>query len=225
MRTAAVGMTISLILAVLGGALAWWLTTPEPLPPKIRTTERAVAAANGLRDAHVYVDPAARGAFTAGQLDRLERAAAASDPVVHVVIWKASYEAGYSSRADVMHQISTRLDRPGMYVEVDPGTGVDSTDVGLTGEFISFYRSPNDEWSSRQVTDELVARIQENDGRDYELTRTAGSSDYWGGTGGMVAAILLFGVLGGGVVGLIGMGWWFGVRQRRTARQRERTRS
>lgn len=218
MRARVVGLLITVVLAAAGGALAWWLASPAvtPDPP---LTERAAAAAAGLgADGHVYVDPSASGVFSADELDRLDEAAAASDPEVFVVVWPGSDQAGYGSADDVLRQIGGETGRPGVYVEVDPGVDVDSADVGIEGEHFSLYGAVDDEaeWTSAAETDRLLAAIDENDGREYTVGEDT-SSSYWGGTGGMITAGLVIGGLcgvGGGVVGLVG---WAIVRHRRAA--------
>ncbi|MBB5791719.1 hypothetical protein [Jiangella mangrovi] len=218
MRARVVGLLITLVLAAAGGALAWWLASPAvtPDPP---LTERAAAAAAGLgADGHVYVDPAASGVFSAEELDRLGEAAATSDPQVFVVVWPASDQAGYGSTSDVLRQIGGETERPGVYVEVDPGVDVDSADIGIEGEYFSLYGALDDEteWTSAAETDRLLAAIDENDGREYTVGEDTGSH-YWGGTGGMITAGLVIGGLSGIGAGLVGLAAWAIVRHRRAA--------
>ncbi|WP_129667712.1 hypothetical protein [Phytoactinopolyspora endophytica] len=210
-----VGLVTTLVCAVLGGVAAWSITS-EDLPDETYTTERARVAADGLDDSHVYVEPSAGGAFTDDELARIDEAAAASDPQVFVVVWPESSQAGYGSDSEVLRQIGRRLDRPGVYVQISPGSALDSVDVGIDAGYFSIYESPDEQWSSSRETRLLLEKIEENDGRSYELGESTGS-DYWGGTAGTIAAGVLIGSLGGGVAGAIGLIGWFFVRRRRAA--------
>ncbi|WP_116950187.1 hypothetical protein [Jiangella endophytica] len=209
-----VGLLITLVLAAGGGALAWWLAT-SGITPDLPVTERARAAAAGLGDdGHVYVDPSATGTFTDADLARLDAAAAASDPQAFLVVWPASREAGYGSPSDVLHQIGDLTGRPGLYVQVVPGADLFDTDVGIAGEYLSIYSAVGDE--AETETPALLRLIDENDGREYEVGEDT-SSNYWGGTGGMIAAGLTIGGLGGVGAGLLGLAGWALVRRRRAA--------
>ena len=193
-----------------GGAVAWWLGSPAvaPDPP---LTERARAAAAGLGDGgHVYVDPSAEGAFTAAEVERLDAAAAASDPAVFLVVWPNSDQAGYGSRADVLRQIGATTGRPGMYVEVSPGEDIYSADIGIEGDYVSSYGHDGSGAAG------LLDLISENDGREYRVGEDTGSH-YWGGTGGIITAGLLIGLLCGVGAGLLGLAGWALVRRRRVA--------
>ncbi|TDE10630.1 hypothetical protein [Jiangella asiatica] len=210
------GLLITLVCALAGVAVAWWAAT-RGVPAEPEVTERARAAAEGLRDSHVYVDPSADGVFTEAELSRLDAAAAASDPQAFLVVWPDSPEAGYRFSSDVLGQIGRLTSRPGLYIEVSPGADLSSVDVGITGEYFSVYGALDDdgEWTSARETARLLEEIEANDGREYELGVDT-SSHYWGGTGGTITAGLLIGVLSGGVAGPLILGGWFAVRRRRT---------
>ncbi|WP_158603041.1 hypothetical protein [Jiangella rhizosphaerae] len=209
------GMLITLVVAVAGGALAWRLASPAVMPePPV--TERARAAAAVLADAHVYVDPSVDGVFTDQELARLEDAAAASDPQVFVVVWPDSDQAGYGFSRDVLRQIGAETGRPGVYLEVSPGEDVDSLDVGIEGEYFSVFGAVDGAWSSAAETARLLDEIAENDGREYTLGEDTGS-DYWGGTGGTITAGLLIGGFSGICAGVLGLIGWALVRRRRAA--------
>lgn len=207
------GLLITLVCALAGAAIAWWAATPG-VPAEPDVAERARAAADELRDSHLYVDPSADGAFTEEELSRLEAAAAAADPQVFVVVWPESYEAGYRFSSDVLRQIGRLTGRPGLYLEVSPGGDLSSADVGITGEYFSAYGTLDGEWTSARETTRVLEEIEANDGREYELGEDTGSH-YWGGTGGTIAAGLLIGVFSGGVAGPLIVGGWFAVRRRK----------
>lgn len=210
MKRLITGLLITLACAAAGGALAWWLASPAvaPDPP---VTERALAAAAGLGDGgHVYVDPSAQGAFTAAEVERLDAAAAASDPAVFLVVWPNSDQAGYGSRADVLRQIGDVTGRPGLYVEVSPGEDLYSADVGIEGDYVSSYGDGGSGAAG------LLDLIGENDGREYSVGEDTGSH-YWGGTGGIITAGLLIGGFSGIGAGLLGLGGWALARRRKAA--------
>ncbi len=208
-----VGMLITLVVAAAGGAVAWWLATPEVTPER-PVTERARAAAEVLGDGHVYVDPSAAGTFTDADLARMDAAAAASDPQVFLVVWPASREAGYGPASDAMHEIGDLTGRPGLYVQVDPGVDLDATDVGAEGEYVSAYGGMDDE--APTGVSAVLELIDENDGREYEVGEET-SSPYWGGTGTMIAGGLTIGALSGVCAGLLGLGARALVRRRGAA--------
>lgn len=206
------GLLITVVVAAAGGALAWRLATPEahPEPP---VSERALAAAAAFEGgAHVYVDPAAADTYTDAQLAQLEAAAAASDPKAFLVVWPASREAGYGPASDVLGQIGDVTGEPGLYLQVDPGVDVDTSDVGMEGDYLSVYSVMGDAAPTAAST--LLRLIEENDGRSYEVGEDT-SSNYWGGTAGIIAGGLTIGAFGGVAAGLLGLGAWALVRRRR----------
>jgi hypothetical protein len=214
MRARIVGLLITLVCAVAGGALAWWLTSPA-VTPELPLTERARTAAAGLGDdGHVYVDPSADSTFTESELTRLEAAARASDPEAFLVVWPSSDQAGYGSRADVLRQIGELTGRPGLYLEVSPGEDVYDADVGIEAEFLSLYGALGDDPAGGTAA--LLRVIEENDGREYSVGEDT-SSSYWGGTGGIITAGLVIGGLSGIGAGLVGLAGWAIVRARRAA--------
>ncbi|WP_053205618.1 hypothetical protein [Jiangella muralis] len=213
MRRWLAGLLITLVVAAGGGALAWWLATPDVVPER-PVPERARAAADVLGDAHVYVDPSAAGTYADADLARLEAAAAASDPQVFVVVWPASREAGYGSPSDVLHSIGDLTGRPGLYIQVDPGVDLYTSDVGIEGEHYSIYSAVDDATQTEAAA--VLQAIDENDGREYEVGEDTGSH-YWGGTGGTIAAGLTIGAFSGFGAGLLGLGVWALARRRRAA--------
>lgn len=208
-----VGLLITLFCAVAGAGVAWWASSPR-IPAEAEVTERARAAAAGLRDSHVYVDPSSEGVFTEQQLSDLDAAAAATDPQVFLVVWPDSSQAGYAYSSDVLKQIGRLTDRPGHYVEVSPGDRVSDTEVGMTGGSFSAFGGSTDTWTSAEQTDQLLEAIKNADGHPYELGEDTGSQ-YFGGTAGTIAAGLLIGVLNGVAVALLILGGWFAIRRRR----------
>ncbi|WP_298326924.1 hypothetical protein [Haloactinopolyspora sp.] len=207
------GLLITLICAAAGAGIAWWVSTPE-VPAEVEVTERARAAAAGLADSHVYVDPSSEGVFTEQQLARLDAAAAASDPQVFLVVWPDSWEAGYAYSADVLKQIGELTGQPGLYLEFAPGADLAHTDVGITGERFHILGDYDGESTGAQETTQLLQEIENNDGRQYELGEDT-SSNYFGGTAGTIAAGLLIGAFDGAVLGLLILGGWSAARRRR----------
>lgn len=219
MRTTIVGLLITLLAAISGGAFAWWLAAPDTVPAT-DPTERALAAADGLRDSNVYIEPAARGFLNEHQIAQLDEAAAAADPEVFLVVWPWSLDAGYAISSDVLRQAGTQLGRPGVYVEVDPAGGLADAQVGIEGSLASFFDSGEETWTGQQATDQLLSLIRETDGGSYEAASTTIESGYWGGTGGAIGAGVFLGALcalGGSLIGIVA---WFTVRARRTAAAR-----
>ena len=156
------------------------------VPPGDRV-EGAVAA---LRESDVYVAPDGRDMLPEDGEARLERVIAEAPVPVHVVVWEASSQAGgepYSFTLTDM--IADQLDEPGVYIvwqgpedaeaEAGPGFGID-------------YDVPDLEPAGDAET--RMTEFVQGLGKDSLVEQE--DSDYWGGTGGGIAAGAL---MGGGI--------------------------
>ncbi|NED96683.1 hypothetical protein G1H11_15340 [Phytoactinopolyspora alkaliphila] len=211
MSTWRTGMLVTVAAAVAGGAGAWALTTPG-VPDPIPVGDRVQAAVEGLRDSHVYIEPAVDELLTAEERAQVDAAAAASDPGVYVVVWRPSAQAGYYLEGEALAQIGAELGRPGLYLRLDANE-IDSREVGIEGDYLSIpsrLDGDGDE-PAASPAETLLSVISDNDGREYREADTSGS-DYWGGTGGTIAAASLLGVLAGMGLALVMALGWLGVR-------------
>jgi hypothetical protein len=153
----------------------------------IEPGDRVETAVDALRTDDVYVPPDGRTMLAADAEQRLEQVVADAPVPVHVVVWRASSEAGgepYSFTLPEM--IAEELDEPGVYIvwqgpgeadaEAAPGTRIDYGGPRLEAAGDAELRIT--EFVEQLEADSLI----EDDGFDY-----------WGGRSGGFAAGLLFG--------------------------------
>ena len=212
--TRGVGLALSLVAAVLAAAGGWAvggrdLTTPRP------PGDRVLAVVEGLRESPVHVDPDSVGLLTEQEHDRLAARAASSNPPVFVTVWDQTSEGGFYLPSAGLEQIAAELGEPGLYVSVARRT-VTVRDIGIDGDHVSAPTVDLDRPLTPETMSAAISTIlDENDGRDFSEASNSGS-DYWGGTGGMIAAGLLIGSLAGGALALVVTIVWFTVRSRRS---------
>lgn len=205
------GLAVTVVVTVLAGWFGWLYATSD-VPAALPVGDRVHAAVDGLRSSNIYVDPDVEGIVTSEEASRIDAAAKAARPEVFIVLWRGSSEAGYYLASQALEQIGEELDRPGYYIVAGPGD-ISSRDVGIDGEYVSASSVVNDGTGHAEG---LLAAIAENDGRHYSEADTTGS-DYWGGTGGTIAAGVLFGVLAGSVLAGVLAAGWFIARARRSS--------
>lgn len=210
------GLVLTTIAAAIAAWLGWIYATAgvSDLPPP---GDRVVAAANGLKSSHVYVDPDSEGILSPAEISQIDAAAAASKPEVFVTIWRESTEAGYYLPSQALDQIGEELGRPGFYITAG-AKGIDGDEVGIkSDDYISGLGAitVDDGLDDGELAKALLQLIDDNDGRDFSEGDTTGSQ-YWGGPVGTVAAGALFGSLAGlALAGLLAIAW-FVERGRRT---------
>lgn len=205
---------VAVVIACWGGWAYATTDVSDVAPPG----DRVLAAVEALKSSHVYVDPDSAGILTPAEIARIDAAAAASDPEVFVVIWRESNEAGYYLPRQALSQIGAELDRPGFYISAG-GKEIAADEVGIkSDDYISSYGSVefDDGLAPGELAEGVLSLIDENNGRDYSIGNTTGSQ-YWGGTGGTIAAGALIGTLVGlCLAGLLAIAW-FVERGRRTS--------
>ncbi|MEV7430645.1 MULTISPECIES: hypothetical protein [unclassified Nocardioides] len=155
--------------------------------------DRVVAAAEGLRDDHVHVTADGRAMLDEAAEEEIADLVAERDLPVYVLVWRDSWFAGYDHYIQAAEQVLHRLDEPGVLVlwqgpeasttQVSPGWTMDryAEDWGEAEDEPSYLgdaalRIP--EWLEQLPADPLVRQ----------------EGDYWGGTGGGIAAGLFFGL-------------------------------
>lgn len=187
-------------LAAVGGAAAYdaWrdLRTPAPVVVGDRVQAAADAFAAGE---HVYVAADSHDRVPPEDQARLEELAAASEIPVRVAVWEESSQAGYRGIWAANGQLQRLLGDEAVYViysSADHSLVDDSLEVPLLGEI------PND------FHGDPVRRLEETLTAVGEARRGEASDwSYWGGTGGAIAAGVLFGALAIPVVlVLVGLG-------------------
>lgn len=211
------GLLLTVIAAVVAASLGWAVASagiPASPPPG----DRVLAAVEGLRSSHVYVDPDSEGLLTSAEIDRIESAAASSEPEVFVVIWRDSSEAGYYLPSQAIDQIGAELGRPGYYISAG-AKDMSADEVGIeSDDYLSNHGAIEfeDGLADGELASGLLQIIGENDGRDFSEADTTGSH-YWGGRAGTIAAGALIGTLAGiGLAGVLAI-LWFVLRARRGA--------
>jgi hypothetical protein len=161
----------------------------------IEPGDRVTAAVDSLRTDDVYVPPDGRPMLSEDAERRLEDVVARAAVPVHVVVWRASDEAGgepYSFTLPDM--LGEQLGEPGVYV-VWQGPG-DARAEGAPGTRLD-YDAPDLEAAGDaelRIT-EFVEQLAPDSLVEEDR------SDYWGGIGGGVAAGLMIG-------GAIALGAW-----------------
>lgn len=176
----------------------------ESLDPAHRV-DRVRNALDGVADDGVYVAPDARTMLDAKGERRVARAIARSETPVRVVVWTKTGRAG-ASLFDLVQQLESGLGddgESGVYLVWEgPEKGTIDT-YGPASGYISM--SPHDEFAGKPAV--TIPRLVERVDDEVRWTGHDGAdSDYWGGTGGGIAAGALLGI---GV--LLGIGALYGL--------------
>ncbi|MEI5672155.1 MULTISPECIES: hypothetical protein [unclassified Nocardioides] len=184
-------LVLALLLAALAAAaglgahaLLVDVRTPEPTVIGDRVQRAADAFAAGE---HVYVAADAHDLLPPDAAARLEELAAGSEVPVRVAVWEDSNDAGYRGIWDAVGQLQRVADDEGVFVlYTGPGDGVvdDNLEGPLEGDIPSDFNGDPERRLSEIVT--AVAASSEGPVSDWS---------YWGGTGGAIAAGLLYGGL------------------------------
>lgn len=152
--------------------------------PKVMPTgDRALSAIEVLKSSHLYVAPDAAARLTAAQRDRINRAAAASDPQIFITIWNPSRNDGVYLDSDGAEQIANGVGKKGVYLLAGNGPQTGIEEYGVNPGYVN----PELRGEFDKALLRYIAAIDE--AGDSELL--AADSDYWGGAGGGIA----FGVL------------------------------
>jgi hypothetical protein len=212
MRNAAANLVIAVLAAVLCGfgASAWftdqrerdfaeWEAYEEVLDTP---RDRVRNAIEGVRKDGVHVAPDGRTMVDKAGEKRLERAIAArgADEVpVRVIVWQETNMGGSYLQTEEQLERALADDEPGVLIIWQ---GPESGDVMLTGGregYPSFFHSGD---FVGDPTSALIAGIDE---LEVNWTDEDNEFDYWGGTGGGIAAgvMIALGVLVG-----IGLLFW-----------------
>ena len=157
--------------------------------------DRVEAAVASLRTDDVYVPPDGRRMMSEEAERDLEAVIADAAVPVHVVVWRASSEAGGEPYSFTLPEMfAEQLGEPGVYVVWQGPEDADT--AAETGQRLD-YVVPDlvDTGDAATRISEFVAGLDE----DSQITDDNG--DYWGGVGGGIGAGVLFG-------GAIALGAW-----------------
>ena len=157
--------------------------------------DRVEAAVASLRTDDVYVPPDGRRMMSEEAERDLEAVIADAAVPVHVVVWRASSEAGGEPYSFTLPEMfAEQLGEPGVYVVWQGPEDADT--AAETGKRLDYFVPDLDD------TGDAATRISEFvAGLDEDSLITDDNSDYWGGVGGGIGAGVLFG-------GAIALGAW-----------------
>lgn len=191
-RSVTLGLAVA--AAALGGAAGWGVATlaSDDDAPTLAGSDRGRAAAAALREDRVFVTDEGRRMVSVEQEARLEAAAAAADPAVHVVVGQMADVAGMPSLHPMVEALAHDVDRPGVYVVWQAPTRGVVWDHGLStqGEVDKdFVGDP---------TTHLLETIAQVDGLEVGPDHR-GTPDVGAGWG------IAYGIMGGLAVGLLVM--------------------
>ena len=161
----------------------------------IEPGDRVTAAVESLRTDDVYVPPDGRRMMSEEAERDLEAVIADAAVPVHVVVWRASSEAGGEPYSFTLPEMfADQLGEPGVYVVWQGPEDADT--AAETGQRLD-YDVPDLEDTGDAATriSEFVAGLEE------DSLIPDDNSDYWGGVGGGIGAGVLFG-------GSIALGAW-----------------
>lgn len=207
-----------LLAAILAGGAAWWLQSSADLaerPPGDRIT----TAVQGLSNGPVHVADELDGWLSDEQLDQIGTPIESGDLPVRVLVWEDTNQGGYRTTSEALRRLSAELGKPVVYVMANPASlTVEEYDLRTSG-MARLADSPHYEevvLDAQETTDRIVAFLQELDAGSF-VEQNPRESSYWGGTGGMIAAIVLFTLLLGATLTGVGAVVWFRLRARRSA--------
>jgi hypothetical protein len=183
----AVDTVAALVIGAAGVAWGVHVVDGRADVTSIEPGDRVEAAVEALRTDDVYVPPDGRTMLAEDAEQRLERVVADAPVPVHVVVWRASDQAGgepYSFTLPEM--IAEELDEPGVYI-VWQGPG--SADAEAAPDTRIDYGGPDLEAAGDaelRIT-EFVEQLESDSLIEED------EFDYWGGRSGGFAAGLMFG--------------------------------
>lgn len=191
----ALDLTAALAIGAAGVAWGVHVLDGRAEVTEIAPGDRVTAAVESLRTDAVYVSPDGRRMMSQDAERDLEATIADAAVPVHVVVWRASQEAGGEPYSFTLPEMfADQLGEPGVYVVWQGPQDADT--AAATGRRIDYFVPDLVE------TGDAATRISEFvAGLDAESVVADDSADYWGGVGGGIGAGILFG-------GSIALGAW-----------------
>ncbi len=162
-----------------------------PLAPEVRT-DRVRNALAGLADDGIYVAPDARDLLDERGERAVAQAIAEAETPIKVIVWTRTNKAG-ASYFDQRQQVEAGLTESGGRGVYLIWQGPEDGDVDTYGAYGFVDVAPYEDFTGdpARTLPRLVAQV-DAEVRWYERRRDD-DSDYWGGTGGGIAAGLLIG--------------------------------
>lgn len=203
-RRRLVGIAVGLLVGLPLGVAAATVPGHHPEPPTLaeRNQEELAAAAQAepgdrLRAAAdevakdgFHVAPELEGVLTDAEERRIEQVVAASEVPLFVVWWDRTTEGGYYIAPDAFVQLQATVGEEGYYAVVERGGLAQVAAIGYDDPYVDITVRGRPAASLTRFVEELSAVPPER-------PRERGPrSDYWGGSGGGIAAGLLMVAVG-----------------------------
>jgi hypothetical protein len=186
-RAWAIGLASGIAAAAVAVPVAVHLHPGDPPASATPPGDRVQHAIDGLRHDHFYVGPELRDRLTDAQFDAIADAAKQADTPTYVVWWDdAGGDGGFTGSFEANDQIMAAIDEDGFYAVVSNGG---SADLDARG-----YRRPYVDRSLAQGRPEVALLRFVDALAEAPREPEDGSSDYWGGPGGGLAAGALMAV-------------------------------
>lgn len=210
------GALLAVVVAVGAGLFAGLVPGHHAVPPEVDFDDTILAAAaqeppgdrvqaaiDGVRETGFYVGPELRDELTDDEVATVERIIATAPVPVFVVWWADTADAGYNTAYAALDQLRVGVGEDGYYAVVTRGSYPLLESLGYRAPYVDADAKGRPGPALERFVGELAAVPPERD-----VPATGSRSDYWGGTGGGIAAGLLFAALGYlgllAVVGLVG---------------------
>lgn len=213
MRLRAAGAVAAVAVAVGAGVAAGTLPGHHPEVEQVSFDQsnlraaaahpigdRVQAAVDGVRETGFYVGPELRDELTADQVADIEGIIAGAEVQLFVVWWDETYDAGYNTPYAALDQLRVGVGEDGYYAVVTEGYVPLLESVGYASPYIDADGKGRPADALTRIVTEM-AELPPS-----EESPPGPGSDYWGGTGGGIAAGLLFAGLGYlGLLAVIGV--------------------
>lgn len=160
-----------------------------------RPGDRVQAAIDGVRETGLYIGPELRDELTAAEVEGIERIIEGAEVPVFIVWWGGASDAGYNTAYAALDQLRVGVGEDGYYAVVDDDYIPVLESVGYATPYIDADGKGRPADALTRIATEMAAIPPSVD------SPPGPESDYWGGTGGGIAAGLLFAL--GGYLGLL----------------------
>ncbi|RYJ05174.1 MAG: hypothetical protein EON52_12940 [Actinomycetales bacterium] len=148
--------------------------------------DRVQAAVDGVQDTGFYVGPELRGELTPDEVAGIERIIAGAEVPLYVVWWNEARDAGYNTPYAALDQLRVGVGEDGYYAVVTEGYIPLLESVGYSTPYIDADGKGRPADALTRIATEMAELPPSVD------SAPGPRSDYWGGTGGGIAAGLLF---------------------------------
>lgn len=220
MRTPVIIAVGTVVVALAASAVAWWLFS-SPATEEVATSERVTEARTAFADGSVWVSSEREGWLSDEQLQTMESAIGDAQVPVRVIVGDESREGGFTTDRDLVAQVESEAPGPYYYIRASPRTLTTEESLvrhwGSSGSRFDETTEYDDQsLTADEVTDRVVEFIEENGPDTFDPVERQ-SYAFWGGVGGMIAAIVLLGLLAGAVLASVTALVWYRARARRNA--------